>query len=757
MSEIDFLKLKKHDNPETNTEKFDIENYLNGNWDKINENAKKVNTDILNIQAEQETQNTNIEENNSKIIELQNEKAKLEKELKEAQEDFYQASIRGQASGEYIHVEDSSNCRSIIGISGNSEQETRSGKNLLLNDTDKGTVNGITFTKDSKGIIKANGTATDAIVVYLGSKFTTIAAGTYKLSDGRNDESKDTFFTYVDCYNTDGSAYATGNLISTSDGSVKTYTEPKLIKGRIVVRKGVTLNNIVFKPQLELIKTASDSATEYEQYGASPSPDYPSEIESVGSNINILPANLFLSTALNGINYTNKDGIITVNGTATENSFYTKTITLKAGTYTLNGAPKGSAQDKYCLQAQGLGAGDFGSGQTFTIDAEKQVTLRIMVWKGITVNNIIFKPKLNKGTEEGEYSKFGQGCVKVTKCNKNAFIETAQSFKDTNDNTYVEYIEKTNEYHTTKASWARYILSNLKIGKNYTLSFDVKSTVNNALLKNFLRIDKVSDGAILKTFDNSVLISTEYKRYGLTFVATEVSLNVTLRNADSLNAYIRNILLVEGIDTNYQQHHELSFIMPIQQPMRSIGDIRDTFIKKNNKWYERHYINRLILNGTESWDIIGTNTTGKYRFQTKVSPNEIVNNQDGNTYMQGFCNRLIMGTPYTTYLCQTGITTLSGYLIIYNEKATDTIDNFKAWLSSNNLTVDYLLKTPIDIECTEEQSKILDKLNNARTYKNVTNITTDSIAILDLDYAKDLETLLNNTQALAVNNASEGV
>ena len=70
---------------------------------------------------------------------------------------------------------------------------------------------------------------------------------------------------------------------------------------------------------------------------------------------------------------------------------------------------------------------------------------------------------------------------------------------------------------------------------------------------------------------------------------------------------------------------------------------------------------------------------------------------------------------------------------------------------------DYVLAEPLDIECTEEQSRILDELNNARTYKNVTNITTDSIAILDLDYAKDLETLLNNTQALAVNNASEGV
>ena len=624
-----------------------------------------------------------------------------------------------------------------VSILGNSEQETRSGKNKIdLAKCQIKTLKGVTSTYNKENnSITFNGTCTGnntLFNIYIDSvnakrNSTTLTA---KWVSGTVSG-----YAVARCYDEDWKQNVQVNLeqLNASNKiSGKTYNDVADVFSHFDFRfdNGTVLNN--FTVQLMLTDTVD---TEYEMYGASPSPDYPSEVESVGSNINIWPSNLFSSTALNGINYTNKDGIITANGTATENSFYTKTITLKAGTYTLNGAPKGSAQDRYCLQAQGLGAGDFGSGQTFTIDTEKQVTLRIMVWKGITVNNIIFKPKLIKGTEVGEYSKFGQGCVKVTKCNKNAFIETAQSFKDTNDNTYVEYIEKTNEYHTTKASWARYILSNLKIGKNYTLSFDVKSTVNNALLKNFLRIDKVSDGAILKTFDNSVLISTEYKRYGLTFVATEVSLNVTLRNADSLNAYIRNILLVEGIDTNYQQHQEQSYIMPIQQPMRSIGDIRDTFIKKNNKWYERHYINRLILNGTESWDIIGTNTTGKYRFQTKVSPNEIVNNQDGNTYMQGFCNRLIMGTPYTTYLCQTGITTLSGYLIIYNEKATDTIDNFKAWLSSNNLTVDYLLKTPIDIECTEEQSKILNELNQLEPYYPQTNIyTEENIALINAKY-----------------------
>ena len=137
MSETDFLKLKKHDNVETNTEKFDIENYLNGNWDKINENAKKTNNQIL---------------------QLETEKTKLEKELKEAQEDFYQNSIRGQASGEYIHVEDSSNCRAKIGISGNSEQETRSGKNFL--ELMEGTYsnNGITAVVKN-GIVTLNGTA----------------------------------------------------------------------------------------------------------------------------------------------------------------------------------------------------------------------------------------------------------------------------------------------------------------------------------------------------------------------------------------------------------------------------------------------------------------------------------------------------------------------------------------------------------------------------------------------------------------------
>lgn len=179
MSETDFLKLKKHDNVETNTDKFDIENYLNGNWDKIDKNVGEVNTDILNINSKNKEQDTNIGQLQENTKTSSNKIAKLETELKEAQEDFYQNSIRGQVSGEYIHVEDSSNCRARIGISGNHEQEMRSGKNYLntlakYKAGEKVTVDGITYIFNEDGSITCNGTATADSVLTFSSNLQTI-------------------------------------------------------------------------------------------------------------------------------------------------------------------------------------------------------------------------------------------------------------------------------------------------------------------------------------------------------------------------------------------------------------------------------------------------------------------------------------------------------------------------------------------------------------------------------------------------------
>lgn len=78
MSNTTNLNLFKHDNPEQNTNAFDVEEALNKNWDKIDTYAGNINTDlaekgtdITNIKAEQITQNTNIQTNANNISSLQ--------------------------------------------------------------------------------------------------------------------------------------------------------------------------------------------------------------------------------------------------------------------------------------------------------------------------------------------------------------------------------------------------------------------------------------------------------------------------------------------------------------------------------------------------------------------------------------------------------------------------------------------------------------------------------------------------------------
>lgn len=293
MSETTNLKLKKHDNPETNTEKFDIENYLNGNWDKIDKNVGKVNTDILNINSKNKEQDTNIEQLQENTETSSNKIAELEKELKEAQEDFYQNSIRGQASGEYIHVEDSSNCRAKIGIGGNQKQETREGYNQLKNEGTTQTLNNVTITKKEDETLVVNGTATEDFTFSIKRNIELEDGEQYKLSGCPNGGDEKKYALTINQYYENQSHFRQDY----GDGVNFTYNGSLPINNNIYIRlfKGITYNNLIFKPMI--VKGTEQKP--YEQYGASPSPDYKSEIESVGSNVNEFDINTVKNALLN--------------------------------------------------------------------------------------------------------------------------------------------------------------------------------------------------------------------------------------------------------------------------------------------------------------------------------------------------------------------------------------------------------------------------------------------------------------------------
>lgn len=141
-SETNNLKLFKHDNPSTNTNQFDVQKALNENWDKIDSaigeiNEKNTNYDeeIKNIKDKNTEQDTSInqikEEQLTQNTDIDNLEKKANK-LEEENELLRNQIPIGQATGENISLNDSSNLpyKKLV-IEGKSEQETREGYNLL--------------------------------------------------------------------------------------------------------------------------------------------------------------------------------------------------------------------------------------------------------------------------------------------------------------------------------------------------------------------------------------------------------------------------------------------------------------------------------------------------------------------------------------------------------------------------------------------------------------------------------------------------
>lgn len=714
--------------------------------DKAIENSKyddaQIKKDISYAKKEQALKDA---EQDNKIIELQNEKAELEKELKEAQEDFYQNSIRGQASGEYIHVEDSSNCRAKIGISGNSEQETRSGKNKIdLAKCQIKTSNGVTsrYNKENNSIT-FNGTCTGnntLFNIYIDNINATKNATTLTVKWISGTVSG---YAVARCYDEDWKQNVQVNLAQLNASnkiSGITYNDVADVFSHFDFRfdNGTVLNN--FTVQLMLTDTVD---TEYEMYGASPSPDHRSEIKSVGSNVNIFDGEI----EKGGINYQNgnvesaTDRIRSKNFIEVDPNFQ----------YTIN---------RLDSNGKGLGIRGYDKDKNYVgyigVNTNKKITFIPQTYSNTDMphpntkfyymkfidldNNLNARYKIEKGTVATPYSKYGQGSVKVTKYNKNIFKETY------------------NRKDATSA-FASIVKGEcfLEKDKTYVVSFDTTNNGGTVYLgEDFFQY---INAYTVKCDGTRKFFTVKAKKFGY---VTDITVLKT--RVDTTNAYnISNVMISEyenDTDTDYAQHEEQSYIMPVQQEM-----LVNDYLDYDNE-EEVHVWGKKILTGDEGWRMPSSNDTNAvftnlsnidfcdFKSDTAI---QYCNYFKHKGIAQGFASALNKGVGIYSFY------SVNKYEYFVAPKTiASSVDEWKALLKSQYdagtpVVVYYQLATPKRLKFTDEQKAVAKELNNARTYKNVTNITTDSKAILSLNYAKDLETLLNNTQALAVNNASEGV
>lgn len=260
-----------------------------------------------------------IEKNAEEIDEVSNRVYRIENNLYDS----------GTAEGYFINIEDSSYSEfQNVSVDGASEQVTTTGKNKLqittFNDGTKSkTLNGVTANINENGTISLSGTASAETQFYLTKNDFSLESG-----DGYfwcNSPSVNCRFEFVASINGEEKYL---NSYSTTPNTFN-ITSSFVYSGSTIIVASGTSTNVTLTPMI-----SNGTFTEYEPYTGgqpSPSPDYPQEIEVIEEDFNITSCGKNLlpypyedtTKTVNGISFTdNKDGSITVNGTATANASF---------------------------------------------------------------------------------------------------------------------------------------------------------------------------------------------------------------------------------------------------------------------------------------------------------------------------------------------------------------------------------------------------------------------------------------------------
>ena len=309
--------------------------------------------------------------------------------------------IEGTAEGKNIYIDDASAEPLIdIMLEGESHQVTRSGKNLLDNTATTKISNGITFTVNSDGTVLVDGTNDTSANSSLVINRYDLSPGTYILNGCPSGGASNTYRLAIQ----ETGSYSILGSIDIGNGSREfTIDTTTRVQIAIFIQKGLTINNLLFKPMLREATIADDT---YEQYGASPSPDYRSKIENLEGE-NICPS-LNTTRTINGVTFTkNKDGSITMNGTATAETTYpinvntttnTRTVLLKANSkYRMLSSYESG---KYTTQVFYLknNAMTYNSSLIETVE-ETKAGMYIRVYKDAVLDNVTIYPQITKGEE----------------------------------------------------------------------------------------------------------------------------------------------------------------------------------------------------------------------------------------------------------------------------------------------------------------------------------------------------------------------
>ncbi len=278
----------------------------------------------------------------------------------------------------------------------------------------------------------------------------------------------------------------------------------------------------------------------------------------------------------------------------------------------------------------------------------------------------------------------------------------------------------------------------VQYGRNYTISF-VDNGVSGNILYGFSNDKPVIGGAC--TYN--LLDITQLNKHTFTPVSTNNKYLCIRLNVVNTNQYLamENIQVEVGNQaTEYIAYNE----NPIE--LCKIGTYQDYIYKKDGKWWKHKEIEKIVLDGTETWSgaSTGTGSADYTYFYSNVLDNKVKLGQ----YV-GFCNnmKVLNGAMLVSTAVSTDTMSIANYggqalrlLILTSRLSEQTVNAFKTWLSTNKPELYYVLATPIEEEITYAPLlRQLDEAYNSGLY-DVTNISQDNSSeafVLDIEACKN--------------------
>lgn len=710
-------------------------------------NAKFITTGTMAVARIEGLANF-ITETSSSITKIELEQGRITSKVSSVEQSVENITkIEGTAEGKNIYIDDASAEPLIdIMLEGESQQATRSGKNLLDNTATTKISNGITFTVNSDGTVLVDGTNDTSANSSLVINRYDLSPGTYILNGCPSGGASNTYRLAIQ----ETGSYSILGSIDIGNGSREfTIDTTTSVQIAIFIQKGLTINNLLFKPMLREATIADDT---YEQYGASPSPDYRSKIENLEGE-NICPS-LNTTRTINGVTFTkNKDGSITMNGTATAKTTYpinvnttttTRTVLLKANSkYRMLSSYESG---KYTTQVFYLknNVMTYSSSLIETVE-ETKVGMYITVYKDAVLENVTIYPQITKGEEYKPYVPYnslgfldiGENLIKareysatvnnVERSITNGLVKLNGTMGEAaaGSNAFSIIGNWTANYSAFDTS-IEYI--KLKAG-TYTLSIhNVKGSCTEGSLA------LVAGNTNPKKTKAKIQLKNETSK---TFTLEEESIcriSVEYNVGCTFNNFEFNVMLNKGSQAPYIPYQEQAEYFPLSEGQKLY---KGSYLADDGTHHKRKQI---VLDGSDNraWymDTQSETSTDYFYTRTVGITTENINSVICSHLKKGSRSR--QGFWATTVFCITMNKTVTG--IISSDTKAQRITKFKTWLATQ-----YANGTPVIVEYepaeeeivpyTEDQKEAWEKLRHFTLFRGINNIT--STANAKITYVRD--------------------